>query len=192
MGAEHAAAAGKQNELRTGINTQFSTQQQATARGAGAFTPLLGGARIVLGLANRAPENPLVDVKAVRNTASSFIEAIEGFQGQGDRGAEQQAAATRGTEERGKFLANAQAARAEGVAAESTLAGKVQTDRAAAEGVSGEATAIATEAGGRRQGLEAEIAAARAEHQQKWGSLIGWAEQHYGIRTAAAQQMGLG
>ncbi|MCA9540961.1 MAG: hypothetical protein KC620_18805, partial [Myxococcales bacterium] len=185
---EHQRVSTENQNARTQTDQQNSGSQGGMTRAAEVLRPISGPLNTVNGVVQRVPSNRFFNVSGTQRNLSEFVQGVNQITGTGEQNQQQAQAAQGVLQQRDTQVQQAQQQAQANQSEGQTFAGQVQTDQAATTQVAANAGQQAQASRGAEQTLEQQIQQKRAEKQQKWGALMSWAQQHYAIRTAAAQR----
>ncbi|MCX5746380.1 MAG: DUF4157 domain-containing protein, partial [Proteobacteria bacterium] len=136
----------------------------------------------------RVPSNRFFDVTGTRTSVHQFALGMDQVTGAGGQQQAQQVAAERVASARTQQVQDAAVTRAQGVAAGDQVhhmmtqdAGAARTASSEAAETAGGATAGASQTGG-------QLAEVRAQREERWTALLGWAAQHRALRDTVIQR----
>ncbi len=163
-----------------------------TAQGGNqASLPMRGiaaGARTVDGLVQRIPSNKFFDISSAKTNVHQFVVGMDTVMGVGSKNEESKGKTQALINDRNQQTQAAAAKHQQASAQGHGLAAEINADATEAHGVGTKASGLADEATAAEQQSGSKLAELKAERQQKWQALTGWAAQHRTLREQATKE----
>ena len=172
-------------EARQRTDAQNGSAAQGVERVKTPLEQIAGPARFVNGIIQRVPSNRFINVDGPKRSLAQFVQAIDTITGHGQQQGEQRQQAQTVLQQRDATVQQAGQQRTQNTAATQQMAQKVATDHTATVAVAQDATQQAQASRQAERTLAQQLQQKRAERQQKWGALAGWAQHHHEMREAA-------
>ncbi|ACY15565.1 eCIS core domain-containing protein [Haliangium ochraceum] len=184
--AEHANVAQQNADVSSRTQEQSSSSDSGLGRAAEVLSPMVGPAQTVNDLVQRVPSNRFFDVSGTQQSLSQFVQGMEQITGGRDDAQEQSSQTQQVLQSREQQTAEADQLHQQTSSEGQELLMCVQNDQGQADSVAQEAASEQANSQQQEQTLEQQIQQAIQEREQKWSSLVGWAQQHYSIRQRAS------
>lgn len=186
--SEQATVQAQQAQVQTDTATQADQNEGGMSQAAEVLRPWVGPAQTVNGVIQQVPSNRFFDVSGTQRNMQEFVTGMEQLTGQGDEASETRAQTDTVLAQRDEQITQAQTTHEQVTSQGSEAQTQVQTDRSEATSVASEAGALRQQSSQTEMTLEQQIETKRQERESKWGALLGWAQNHYSVRSAAQGQ----